>query len=229
MLDYIVFYHARFFTRFPSGIREMLVGLPIVFVICLIYWLIRRAWHKKRLGADFAEARRKCRLNELVRPLFVAWFTMMFLLCLTTDPRSFMYYFNPFALFPSYRGIYGITHFDFVPSILSGLDYSIVKDMILNTVLFMPLGAALPILWKKANFKRTALVGLLTTYFIEIHAQPLLGRNSSMDDIICNTLGTVIGYLIFMLPRKLFPKYIESCQRTIKTKKQVHKEMPRAD
>lgn len=219
MLDYIVFRHARFLHRLPPGVREVLIGLPFVIVVCLIYWFIRRAWHKKRLGAGFSEARRKCSLNELVRLLFVAWFTMMFLLCLTTDPQSFMYYFNPFALFPSYRGIYGITRFDFVPSILSGMDYSILKDMILNTVLFMPLGAALPILWKKANFKRTALVGLLTTYFIEIHAQPLLGRNSSMDDLLCNTLGTVIGYLIFMLLRKIFPRFIEKCQTTIKVKK----------
>ncbi len=219
MLDYIVFYHVRFLREFPPGIREVLVGLPIVFVICIIYWFIRRAWHKKRLGADFAEARRKCRLNELVRLLFVAWFTMMFLLCLTTDPRSFMFYFNPLALFSSYRVINGFMRFDFIPSILSGMDYSILKDMILNTVLFMPLGAALPILWTKANFRRTALVGFLFTYFIEIQAQPLLGRNSSMDDLLCNTLGTVIGYLIFMLLRKLFPKFIEKCQTMIKVKK----------
>ena len=185
MLDYIVFYHARFLQRLPAGIREVLVGLPIVFVICILYWFIRRAWHKKRLGADFSETRRKCRLNELVRLLFVAWFTMMFLLCLTTDPRSLMANCNsPLVLLSSYRVINGFTRFDFIPSILSGLDFSIIKDMILNTVLFIPLGAALPILWKKANFRITTLVGFLTTYFIEIQAQPLLGRNSSMDDII---------------------------------------------
>ena len=219
MLDYIVFYHARFLQRLPAGIREVLVGLPIVFVICILYWFIRRAWHKKRLGADFSEARRKCRLNELVRLLFVAWFTMMFLLCLTTDPRSLAANFNsPLVLFSSYRVINGFTRFDFIPSILSGLDFSIIKDMILNTVLFIPLGAALPVLWTKADFHRTALVGFLFTYFIEIQAQPLLGRNSSMDDIICNTLGTVIGYLFFMLLRKLFPKFIEKCQITIKIK-----------
>ena len=90
--------------------------------------------------------------------------------------------------------------------------------MLLNTVLFIPLGAALPVLWKKADFGRTTLVGFLLTFFIEMRAQPLMSRNPSLDDIIFNTLGTVIGYLLFMLLRKIFPKLIDNCQNTIKVK-----------
>lgn len=220
MLDYIVLHYARFFYRFPPGVGEILVGLPIVFVVCIIYWFTRRAWHKKRLGADFSETRRKCRLNELVRLLFVAWFTMMFLLCLTTDFGSLKRNFStPLILLPPYRAVRSFTSFDFIPSLLTGFDRSELTDMLMNTVLFVPLGAALPILWQKADLRRTTLAGFMLTYFIELGAQPFLGRNPSIDDLICNTLGTVIGYLLFMLLRKIFPKFIESCQRTIKVKK----------
>lgn len=221
MLDYIVFQNLHLFNRIPSGIREILVGLPIVAVVCAAYWFIRRAWHKKRLGADFAAERRRCRLNELVRLLFVAWFTMVFLLCLTTDPASFVRgFFSPYILLPVTRAFYSVTHFDFIPSLLRlGLDRTILRDMFMNTVLFVPLGAALPILRERSGFVKTVLAGFFLTYFIEMIAQPFLVRNPSMDDIISNTLGTVIGYLLFMLLRKIFPRFIGLCQRTVSVKK----------
>lgn len=220
MLDYIVLHYIPFLRRFPPGVREVLSGLPIVMLVCAVYWFIRRAWHKKRLGAEFAEIRRKCRLNELVRLLFVAWFTMMFLLCLTTDIGSLARNLSdPLILIPAVQAIHSFTRFDFVFSLFIGFDRTIMVDMLLNMVLFVPLGAALPILWKKADFRRTTLVGFVLTYFIELRVQPFIERNSSIDDLICNTLGTSVGYLLFMLLRKIFPKFIESCQRTIKSQK----------
>lgn len=217
ILDHIIYHYLPFLMRFPSTVTVIVLGLPVVTAVCTVYWFVRRAWHKKRLGADFAETRRKCRLNELVRLLFTAWFTMLFLLCLTTDLGSLKRTFSdPLILLPPYRALRCITSFDYRFTLLQ---WGFERDMLLNTVLFVPLGAALPILWKKANFGRTALVGFLLTFFIEMRAQPLMSRNPSLDDIIFNTLGTVIGYLIFMLLRRIFPKFIESCQRTIKTKR----------
>lgn len=138
---------------------------------------------------------------------------MMFLLCLTTDINSLIRNFSdPLILLPPIRALRCITSFDYRFTLLKcGFE----RDMLLNTVLFIPLGAALPILWKKANFGRTALVGFLLTFFIEMRAQPLMSRNPSLDDIIFNTLGALFGYLLFMLLRKIFPKFIESCQRTM--------------
>ena len=214
ILDHIIFHYLPFLRRFPSIVGVFILGAPIVIAVCAVYWFVRRKWHKKRLGADFAETRRKCRLNELVRLLFVAWFTAMFLLCLTTDMGSLIHNFsNPLILLPPIQAYHCITHFDYRFTLLSwGFD----EDMFLNTVLFVPLGAALPILWRKANFGRTTLVGFLLTFFIEFRAQPFMSRIPSLDDIIFNTLGTVLGYLWFMLLRKIFPKFIEKCRLTIK-------------
>ena len=224
ILDHIIHHYLPFLRRFPSIVGVFILGAPIVIAVCAVYWFVRRKWHKKRLGADFAETRRKCRLNEIVRLLFVAWFTAMFLLCLTTDMGSLIHNFsNPLVLLPPIQAFHCITHFDYRFTLLSwGFD----KDMFLNTVLFVPLGAALPILRKKANFGRTTLVGFLLTFFIEFRAQPFMSRNPSLDDIIFNTLGTVIGYLLFMLLRKIFPKFIEKCQLTIKAPPKKRKEKP---
>lgn len=214
ILDHIIHYYLPFLRRFPSVVGVFILGAPVVIAVCAVYWFCRRKWHKKRLGAEFAETRRKCRLNELVRLLFVAWFTMMFLLCLTTDMGSLVRNFSdPLILLPPVQAFHCITRFDYRFTLLS---HGFERDMFLNTVLFVPLGAALPILWKKANFGRTTLVGFMLTFFIEMRAQPLMSRNPSLDDIIFNTLGTVIGYLLFMLLRKIFPKFIEKCQLTIK-------------
>ena len=214
ILDHIIFHYLPLLMRFPSIVSVIILGAPVVIAVCAVYWFCRRKWHKTRLGAEFAETRRKCRLNEIVRLLFVAWFTAMFLLCLTTDMGSLVRNFsNPLILLPPIQALHCITHFDYRFTLLS---WGFERDMFLNTVLFVPLGAALPILRKKANFGRTMLVGFLLTFFIEMRAQPLMSRNPSLDDIFFNTLGTVIGYLLFMLLRKIFPKFIEKCQLTIK-------------
>lgn len=66
----------------------------------------------------------------------------------------------------------------------------------LNVLLFIPFGFFLPILWEKfRNVKRTILVGLLTTLFVEI-SQLFTERATDIDDVITNILGTIIGYYI---------------------------------
>ena len=67
---------------------------------------------------------------------------------------------------------------------------------ILNIILFIPLGFFLPILYKKyRNLKKVTLVGFLISLFIEI-MQLFSHRATDIDDLITNTLGTMIGYLI---------------------------------
>lgn len=216
----------------PDFLIEVFAALPFVILICIIYWFIRRAWHKKRLGADFAETRRKCRLNEILRLLLVAWITAIFLLCLIPNDllpkfwRLLSYgYWEPrytpvgshnrsFVPLPSWVYIYFI-YDDYG----GGIDLGMILDMIYNVILFIPLGIALPVIRKKANLWKTAAVGFCVTFVIEVLVQPFIERDPNMDDLLCNTLGTVIGYLIFMLLRKLFPRFIEKCQATIKVKK----------
>ena len=72
------------------------------------------------------------------------------------------------------------------------------KQIALNILLFVPLGVLLPV--KDERFKKlwkTALAGLLFSSFIEI-TQYITGRGfTETDDVINNTLGAVVGYLIF--------------------------------
>lgn len=52
----------------------------------------------------------------------------------------------------------------------------------------------LPMLWKEfRNIKSVALAGIVATSFVEI-SQLFTGRVTDIDDIITNSIGTLIGY-----------------------------------
>lgn len=73
-----------------------------------------------------------------------------------------------------------------------------------NVVMFIPFGfilpAALPVF---RRFFRTMLCAACFSFLIEF-AQYFIGRSSDIDDFLQNTIGGVIGYLIFLLFSKLF-------------------------
>ena len=86
---------------------------------------------------------------------------------------------------------------DFAVNVIPFLD--MVSDSMnacLNVLLFVPLGFFLPILWDKfRNIKNVALTGFIVTSLIEI-SQIFTFRTTDINDIITNTVGTIIGYFI---------------------------------
>ena len=79
----------------------------------------------------------------------------------------------------------------------------------LNVVLFVPLGLLLPCCWE--GFDRighAALFGFLFSLAIEL-SQLLNFRVTDIDDLIANTLGAVVGCLIFLALRAAFPRWWE--------------------
>ena len=69
------------------------------------------------------------------------------------------------------------------------------KNSILNILLFIPLGVALPFLWNKFRTKRNSvLFGFAVSFVIEL-LQTLTYRATDINDLITNTLGTYLGFL----------------------------------
>lgn len=76
----------------------------------------------------------------------------------------------------------------------------------LNVFLFVPFGFFLPMLWKEfRSIKSVALAGIVATSFIEI-SQLFTGRATDIDDIITNSIGTLIGYFIVRFVTENFTK-----------------------
>lgn len=73
-----------------------------------------------------------------------------------------------------------------------------------NILLFLPFGCFLPIVWPQAeNVLTLALSACMISIGIEM-AQYITGRGySQLDDIVTNTAGAVIGYLLFFIAAKI--------------------------
>ena len=69
------------------------------------------------------------------------------------------------------------------------------KNSILNVLLFIPMGAMLPVLWDKyRHLKNTLLFGCAVSLTIEF-SQMLTFRTTDVNDLITNTLGSFLGFL----------------------------------
>lgn len=71
-----------------------------------------------------------------------------------------------------------------------------LKTTVLNIILFIPLGFLLPLIWNNfRSAKSTVLFGFGLSLVIEI-SQIFTYRTTDIDDLITNTVGTLLGYLI---------------------------------
>src|SRR4051812_48261481 len=76
-----------------------------------------------------------------------------------------------------------------------------------NIILFMPIGFLLPLLSRRMeDFPYSVLIGLLVSLFIEIMQLPQ-NRSSDVDDLWLNTLGTLLGYICYLLINRKFPSF----------------------
>ena len=67
-----------------------------------------------------------------------------------------------------------------------------------NTFMMMPFGFMLALLWRNfRSLKKIAIAGAVFSLAIEI-SQLFNHRATTLDDIIMNTLGAIVGYLIFL-------------------------------
>ncbi|QHQ61146.1 hypothetical protein Ana3638_10500 [Anaerocolumna sedimenticola] len=88
-----------------------------------------------------------------------------------------------------------------------------------NIFLFIPFGFLLPLLWIQYNLKKTVFTGFLLSLIIET-MQLFCFRISDVNDLWTNTLGTYLGYILFLVVKNLSPKIINKfCLNTSFSKK----------
>ena len=78
-------------------------------------------------------------------------------------------------------------------------------DTMLNVILFVPMGLFLPLLYKKYNsIKAVAITGFMFSLSVEM-VQMFGWGSSDINDLITNTIGACLGYLISKVLLKLVP------------------------
>lgn len=83
-------------------------------------------------------------------------------------------------------------------------DYPETRDILINvignTTMFIPLGIVWPSVYKDLNKHwKVLLAGMGFSLFIEIFQLPFYDRVSDIDDLLLNSLGFSIGYLLYLL------------------------------
>lgn len=211
---------AMFFQRLLND--DPIQALPVVIAAALIYWFVRRSKHKKKFADSFTEVRKRSRFNEIVRLLFICF--IVELICCTLFPTAFWY---KLWHYPFERDFYFYMRFqrwELAPKLLANiwLDGQVLGhsryiwlstfwDFAVNIVLYIPLGLFLPLIWKRAKLWKVVLIGFGCTFLIEF-LQAFIGRQGSADDVICNTLGALASYTLYLLMKKLFPRFTEKCK-----------------
>lgn len=94
--------------------------------------------------------------------------------------------------------------------ILFHQDWSLLQENVLNIILFVPIGILLFSLFRKITWKSALIIGLAISALIETSQLILCRGLFEWDDMIHNTLGCVLGYLVASL---LFQK---RCGRKVK-------------
>ncbi len=98
-------------------------------------------------------------------------------------------------------------HFNFVPFAYMFSDY---KNSLLNVLLFLPMGFSLPVFWKRYKpLGRTLLFGFCLSALIEL-MQIFTFRATDVNDLMTNTLGTLLGWWIGRLFLRLAPSISSS-------------------
>ena len=93
--------------------------------------------------------------------------------------------------------------------------FSDLDATVLNVLLFIPLGLALPMLWKSfSQWWKTVLFGFLASAFIET-MQMFTFRATDVNDLMTNTLGTVLGFCLAKLLLRLFPELPSEQEREL--------------
>lgn len=87
-----------------------------------------------------------------------------------------------------------------------GIGFSLY-NVIGNILLFMPLGFFIPVLFNKKNkIDNIATYGVILSTSIEVIQLQQTYNITDIDDFIFNTLGTILGYLVFNILYKLIKK-----------------------
>lgn len=210
----------EYISHSSNRLNMILEVLPPVFAVALIYFLIRRNWSKRRLGAEFNAKRKDAFWNEAVRLLLVCEISaIVFIGMLPYDFWSELWH---FVLYRSYNPTFnegGAFDWRNTAYIAAWIECGRIfpadlDDLVLNIIFFVPFGLFLPFTMKKPALWKVTLIGFLFTLLVET-SQMFTNHCSDINDVICNTLGAFAGYLIYLVIKVLFPGFVKKCRVTV--------------
>ena len=169
---------------------NFIFGFIVIFILSIIMIIGYFIVYKKLIGG-----RKRIKLRQIIIATMFIGYIIMVIGVTFLNRRS---------------GIYGSANFLFLSTYIEAWNSFNLRNwqfIILNILLFIPLGIFLPVIHKKFNnIIRTLFVSLIITLMIEC-LQYLTGFGIfDIDDIFNNILGTVVGYSIKMSIAEILSK-----------------------
>ncbi len=128
-----------------------------------------------------------------------------------------LFYLLFFSVFTGRSEVYEEYHYNFIPFEeirrylgLSKSGGSFVRFFNIegNILAFLPFGFFLPFLWKRfRHFYRTVLSTAAFSLIVELLQLVTKVGTCDIDDVLLNTLGGVIGYLLFLAVRRITERH----------------------
>ena len=169
-----------------------LQALPVSLLAGITYLVIRLMKDREK----------KNWLDTIVRTLFVSYLTG--LISLVVLPNNFWLNVLDGLMFGSWEEmgpVFSFGYFNLVPSIVKVMAGELtlgswVRTMlVMNVLMFVPLGFFLAYLTDKVSRKNIVYVSVLVPLLFET-VQLMFGRSFDTDDLICNFIGLIIGIMI---------------------------------
>ncbi len=138
-------------------------------------------------------------MTEAVRRRVRRFCTAMFLTYLTALLYVTLFTYNYYV----YGKSFNLVFFDSIKLMLeSGSPWLILKNILGNVVLFLPFGFFLPLIYPKLHRFRVCLtLSFLMSLAIEMSQYSFADRIFDVDDIFLNTLGAIIGWMLYKIIR----------------------------
>lgn len=167
-------------------IIDLLKDFSLLAILVIILLIIIFLFSYKLIYKKILHGKKEIKLKSLILPFIFTGY-LIILLGATFLNRNQVYFGNiNLHLFSSYKEAY-----------ISGLS-SNWRNIILNILLFVPMGFLIPLLNKKLRKPYITIgIGFLISLLIEIIQAIAHIGICELDDIFNNTIGTVIGYCLF--------------------------------
>ena len=141
----------------------------------------------------------------MLSALFPAYLAALLGLTLFAAMLSDLYYILFYHQLPWPVGEGGYRWFTFVYDFHLTFFRDVGAENLGNILLFLPFGFLYPLFRRGSTWKRTLLMGVLTSLLIE-NIQPFLDRSFDLNDLILNTFGVAISTGLFYTLRRLSRK-----------------------
>ena len=170
--------------------------IPCEIAFALVWFAVRAIICAKRKAVDWKhEALLLLMLVNLAVIIRFSFFPFD-----TVDGRVQPLVFEPAAIFPLRVNLIPFKQL---------LWFETTRDLVINLAgnfaMFIPTGIIVPIIWPELNrFWKAIPVGMLIPICIELAQLPFAVRATDVDDLILNTAGIAVGYMVYALVKRLF-------------------------